>query len=408
MRTIAGGLRLESLLFGLNDPLQFRFRGQVNLVLTHEQLLTQTGRRVADERVVFLRAQNQPDRRDVPRGHFLLAVVVEVHVHLPGVGVGERPELEVDQHVALEDAVVEDQVDEVVVVVEGDALLPRLEAKAAAHLDQKGLQVVDDGLLQVALSVPRPLLQPQKLQHVGVLHHVGDRERLRARVRRQHRGLVRGQARALVEQRVQGPLQRAHRPVVLDRLHFVEGAVQRRVEFEQLDEVRKAQPAHEHRGLDSRQGAGWGQLVGHCLTNCPRRERHAQPLPSNCFLGQQGRIRLVELAAKFQVGQRQPAHAARPQGAGQLAEQAFAVSGPVAALLFVFDHVPADQPVARRQPVVDLLDGRHLRAVMNTGNLVGERGEGGGHWMGKRGNGSKWAGQFAADEDGNRRRTVVA
>ncbi len=44
---------------------------------------------------------------------------------------------------------------------------------------------------------------------------------------------------ALVEQRVEGPFQLAHRPVVLDRLHFVKSALQRRAELKQLDEVRK-------------------------------------------------------------------------------------------------------------------------------------------------------------------------
>ena len=103
----------------------------------------------------------------------LLALVpveeVHVHLHLPQVLVGELAELEVNEHEAAQQPVVKHEVDVEVVAVEGDALLPGHEAEALAQLQQERLQVVDDGLLQVALQPVGALLQLQELEHHRIL-----------------------------------------------------------------------------------------------------------------------------------------------------------------------------------------------------------------------------------------------
>ena len=60
--------------------------------------------------------------------------VVHIHLHLPEVLMGELVELEVNDHVAAQQTVVEDEIDEEVVLVEGEALLAGLEEKALCRV----------------------------------------------------------------------------------------------------------------------------------------------------------------------------------------------------------------------------------------------------------------------------------
>ena len=67
--------------------------------------------------------------------------------------------LQFDEHMALEDTVVEDQVHEEVFAADHQALLPRLEAKAVAQFEQEVLQLVEQGVLQMALAHHLPGLE---------------------------------------------------------------------------------------------------------------------------------------------------------------------------------------------------------------------------------------------------------
>jgi len=95
-------------------------------------LLRKAGSSVANKGVIFLSVQDEAHGWVVAGRYLVLAVVVKVDVHLAGVGVAEGTNFEVDQYMAFQNAVVENEVDEVVLVVEGDALLAGLEAKAPA------------------------------------------------------------------------------------------------------------------------------------------------------------------------------------------------------------------------------------------------------------------------------------
>jgi Cu/Zn superoxide dismutase len=53
--------------------------------------------------------------------------VVDVHLHLPEVLMGDLADLQIDQDIAAQQAVVEDQIHEEMVFVEGESLLARLE-----------------------------------------------------------------------------------------------------------------------------------------------------------------------------------------------------------------------------------------------------------------------------------------
>ena len=58
---------------------------------------------------------------------------------------GDLADLQIEQDIASQQAVIENQIHEEVVFVEGEALLPRLEEEAFAHFQQKMLGLADDG-----------------------------------------------------------------------------------------------------------------------------------------------------------------------------------------------------------------------------------------------------------------------
>ena len=57
--------------------------------------------------------------------------------------------MKLDEDVAVELAMVEDEINEVVAPADADLLLPVLEAEALAQLEQEVLQVVDEGRFQI-------------------------------------------------------------------------------------------------------------------------------------------------------------------------------------------------------------------------------------------------------------------
>jgi hypothetical protein len=64
------------------------------------------------------------------------------------------------------------EVDEEVVAVAGDALLPRDEAEPFAEFEQELLQVVDDGLLEIALVPVGAVGQAEEFEDERILHDV--------------------------------------------------------------------------------------------------------------------------------------------------------------------------------------------------------------------------------------------
>ncbi len=60
--------------------------------------------------------------------------------------------LEFHEDMALEHAVVEDEVDEEMFVADEDALLPGLEAEAVAQLEEEILETIQQGVFQAGLG----------------------------------------------------------------------------------------------------------------------------------------------------------------------------------------------------------------------------------------------------------------
>ncbi len=227
LRVLERVLALAALsIFTPEFSLKFRLGGQVQLVAAGEdRLLLVRPEGVADHGVVLVRAQDQPERRIVAFRPALAVVVVHVQLELPQVLMRQLAGLQIDDHEALQDRVVEDQIDVEVVAVQREPFLPGHEGEALAQFQQKGLQVVDQRLLQIRLDQPRGLRQAQKLHDHRVLEDIGGLLDLLALRGQPHQALlVPAQGQPLVQQAVDLPLQFAGRPVVLDGLDLVERA----------------------------------------------------------------------------------------------------------------------------------------------------------------------------------------
>lgn len=81
--------------------------------------------------------------------------------------------MKLDQHMAVELAVIENQIHEVIAAPDADLLLPVLEAESISQFEQELLQVVEQGGLQIVFTENLLRLEPEKFKNVGILDDVG-------------------------------------------------------------------------------------------------------------------------------------------------------------------------------------------------------------------------------------------
>ena len=105
--------------------------------------------RVFHHFLAALGAKQDAHGRIVAVVHLVFAVIGHVGVELPEIFVVELVILQLDNHIAMQNPVVEHQVGIIILVVDDDALLPCLKAEPLAQLHDKLLQMVDECLLQV-------------------------------------------------------------------------------------------------------------------------------------------------------------------------------------------------------------------------------------------------------------------
>ena len=86
--------------------------GEFQLVFGDEEPLVHGGERVFDEGVVFAGAEQEADGRVVTVAHDVFLEPGDVGVELADVFVAELVHLQLDEHVAAEDAVIEDKIHE--------------------------------------------------------------------------------------------------------------------------------------------------------------------------------------------------------------------------------------------------------------------------------------------------------
>lgn len=106
---------------------------------------------VAGDGFVFLRAEDEADGGVIAADLVKVFIQADVAVHLADILMGELADFEIDEDEALQEVVVEDEIDAEFVVLEDEAFLPRDKTEAAPEFEQEGLEVVHDGLLQLRL-----------------------------------------------------------------------------------------------------------------------------------------------------------------------------------------------------------------------------------------------------------------
>jgi len=129
------------------------FVGECEFVFGGEDFGGEAFERVFCDGGVFLRAEEEADRRVLIGIGPVLARVVQIHVHLPGVGVGEFAHLEVDDDEAAQAAVEEEQVHAIPLVADPQPALAGDEAEFVAEFAKELLQMLDERFLEIALGI---------------------------------------------------------------------------------------------------------------------------------------------------------------------------------------------------------------------------------------------------------------
>ena len=184
---------------------------------------------------------------------------------------GELVPFEVEEDVAAKEAVVEDEIDAEVIIVEGEALLTGLEEEAFTEFQQEGLQLVDDGGFQFVLGVMRVVLQTEELEDERILEQIrGFLDDLPFGSEAADFLLVPAEGEPLVEGTGDLPLKLPHGPLPGGGLDLVKTTLCGVVEGEQFDVVGPAKGERvqqaKHLSLGKRQRA-WLRLVRRCRTN---------------------------------------------------------------------------------------------------------------------------------------------
>ena len=161
------------------EPLgQFVFGRQVQFVFLHEKGFLNSRSRIFHKFLTCLGAHQNTNGRVVALFHHVFPVVCKVQVHLCNVVVLDFVCLEVDQHVALENPVVKDQIAEEVVVIDKDSFLPGFETKPVAEFQQEFFKVVYQRVFQVGFFDNVLVLKPDEFIDVRALHDILEFQRM--------------------------------------------------------------------------------------------------------------------------------------------------------------------------------------------------------------------------------------
>jgi hypothetical protein len=85
--------------------------------------------------------------------------VIDIHLHLAEILMCQLSYFQIDEHVALQKTVVENQIDEEVFFIESEALLTCLEKKSLTKFKKKMLNVFDDRCFEIRFRVGSPLVR---------------------------------------------------------------------------------------------------------------------------------------------------------------------------------------------------------------------------------------------------------
>ena len=123
---------------------------------------------VTYEHVALVGTEQDADRWIVTFVHLLTGVVVDIHLHLANVLMGEIFCFEIDQDETFQNVVVKHEVDVEMAAFDVEMFLPGNERKASAEFKQELLQMIDKRLLKIGFIEMLVLWQIEEFQHIGV------------------------------------------------------------------------------------------------------------------------------------------------------------------------------------------------------------------------------------------------
>src|SRR4030042_1595702 len=109
--------------------------------------------------MIFARAKKDADRRLVAFSHLMGTIVTDIGIELAEVFVAEFIHLELHQHMALEHAMVKNEVHEKRLAADKQAFLAPLKAESMAEFQQELLKFLDECSFQFGFG--SHLLRPQ-------------------------------------------------------------------------------------------------------------------------------------------------------------------------------------------------------------------------------------------------------
>ena len=144
------------------------FVGSSSWYFGNEEAVVHVGDGVFDQGVVFLRAEQESHGRIVSIGHHVFAIPGHVGVELAEVFVGEFVHFELDEDMAFQDTMVENQIHKPSGLSDDDALLPGFEAKAVTELHQEFMQVVQESSFEVGFADGLTGFESKEFEDVGI------------------------------------------------------------------------------------------------------------------------------------------------------------------------------------------------------------------------------------------------
>jgi len=142
-------------------------RRQDGSVLGRHDFVGKSLESVSRDGFVLLGTENQANGGIFSLSHPLLTGRIEIDAHLAGVGVGKLADLQIDDYQTPQTTVEEEEVNTIPLVADAQALLPGNEAEISSKLQEKGLQVPDKRLFQLAFGVL--VLEAKEFQDIRVL-----------------------------------------------------------------------------------------------------------------------------------------------------------------------------------------------------------------------------------------------
>ena len=97
----------------------------------------------------------------------MLSGAIQVHVHLPRIGMCEAADLQVDDHQAAQASVEQQQVNAEPLVIDAQTALPSDERKVATEFQPESFQALDQRRFELVLGIF--VFEFEELQDVGVL-----------------------------------------------------------------------------------------------------------------------------------------------------------------------------------------------------------------------------------------------